>query len=147
MHKSAGRRPIVKFLQGKKGIQFVFEDLVATLKKEIFFTDIARQRILLKMKNICPPITEKIRDQKQLERFVITNEFVSKQKKPRLERATKLVPQQYGLFDYNITQLIYGDKVAFADYNTETAIIIEDPQIAEFQKRFSSCCMISCKIV
>lgn len=135
MHKSAGERPIVKFLQGKKGIQFMFEDLVTTLKKGDIFYRYSSAKDSAKNEKYLPANYRKIRDQKQLERFVITNEFTSKQKKPRLERAVKLVPQQYGLFDYNITQIIYGNKVAFADYNTETAIIIEDPQIAEFQKK------------
>jgi hypothetical protein len=37
------------------------------------------------------------------------------------------------LFDFGITQLIYGDKIAFIDYNTDTATIIENPVIAKFQ--------------
>ena len=56
-----------------------------------------------------------------------------KKKKPRLERAIKVVPPKYGLFDFGITQLIYGDKIAFIDYNTDTATIIENPVIARFQ--------------
>lgn len=29
---------------------------------------------------------------------------------------------------------MYGDKVAFIDYNSETVLLIENPKIAEFQK-------------
>ena len=135
MHQSAGHRPIVKFLQGKNGLRFVFEDLVTTLKKGDIFYRYSSAKDSIKNEKYLPANYRQMRDQKQLERFVITNESVSMQKKTRLERATKLVPQQYGLFDYDITQLIYGDKAAFVDYNTETAIIIEDTQIAEFQKK------------
>ena len=135
MHQSAGHRPIVKFLQGKNGLRFVFEDLVTTLKKGDIFYRYSSAKDSIKNEKYLPANYRQMRDQKQLERFVITNESVAKKKKLRLERATKLVPQQYGLFDYDITQLIYGDKAAFVDYNTETAIIIEDTQIAEFQKK------------
>ena len=54
---------------------------------------------------------------------------------PRLERSVKFVPKNYGLFDYDITEILYGDKIAFIDYNTETGLIIENPVIAEFQKK------------
>jgi len=30
---------------------------------------------------------------------------------------------------------IYGHKVAYIDFNTETSIVIENPMIAEFQRK------------
>ena len=135
MHQSAGHRPIVKFLEGKNGIRLVFEDLVISLKKgDIFYRYSSRKETTLADKYL-PQNYREIRDQKQLERFVITNELTAKSKKPRLERAIKIIPAKYDLFSYDIAQLIYGDKIAFLDYNTETAVIIENPQIAEFQKK------------
>ena len=41
----------------------------------------------------------------------------------------------FGLFYYEISELIDSQKVAFMDYQTETAIVIENPAIAEFQKK------------
>lgn len=135
MHQAAGKRPIVKFLQGRKGLQFVFEDLIASLKKgDVFYRYSSRKETTFGDKYL-PQNYRKLRDQKQLERFVITNESIAKIKKPRLERAVKIVPPKYDLFSYDIAQLIYGNKIAFLDYNTETAAIIENPQIAEFQKK------------
>ncbi|MDP3771421.1 MAG: hypothetical protein Q8R16_03925, partial [bacterium] len=49
-------------------------------------------------------------------------------------RAVKVVPPAYNLFQYDVVQLIYANKVAFMDYNTETALIIENSAVAEFQK-------------
>lgn len=77
----------------------------------------------------------KLRDQKQLERFVITNAATQERKKPRLEKSVKIVPRNFDLFEYDATELIYADKIAFVDYNTETAVIIENPKLAEFQKK------------
>ena len=54
---------------------------------------------------------------------------------PQLERAVKVIPEGSDLFAYNVTELIYGTKIAFVDYNTESAFIIENPVIAAFQER------------
>ncbi len=129
------KKPVVKFLEGRNGIAFVFEDLLSTLKRGDIFYRYSSGRDVRKNERYLPKNYREVRDQKQLERFVITNEQTGKTKKPRLEREMKIVPKEYGLFDYDITEIIYGNKVAFVDYNTETAFIIENPIIAEFQKK------------
>jgi hypothetical protein len=76
-----------------------------------------------------------LRDQKQLERKVITNVANKAGKHTRHEREIKVVPPDFDLFEYNISQIIYGNKVAVIDYNTETAVLIENPTIARFQQK------------
>ncbi|MDR3558263.1 MAG: hypothetical protein P4L61_01900 [Candidatus Pacebacteria bacterium] len=44
------------------------------------------------------------------------------------------MPDDLGPFEHNVTEVIYGDKVAFIDYGSEIAMIIESKKIAEFQK-------------
>ncbi len=129
------KRPIVKFLLGRKGIVFVYEDLLSTLKRGDVFYRFSSSKNERKQDWYVPKNYRERRDQKKIERFVITNERTQGKKKPRLERYIKVVPKEYDLWEYNITQLIYGHKVAFVDYNTETAIIIENPIIAEFQRK------------
>lgn len=131
---SQNNKPIVKFLEGKNGITSVFEDLVLTLHRGDVFYRYSSGRDVKKNERYLPKNYREVRDQKQLERFVITNEKTLGIKKPRLEREMKVVPKKYGLFDYDITQIIYGNKIAFVDYNTETSFIVENPIIAEFQK-------------
>ena len=46
----------------------------------------------------------------------------------------KVIPAAVEIFNYNITQRIYEDKVSFVDYNSNSAFIIENKQFAEFQK-------------
>lgn len=132
---SRAKKPIVKFLEGRNGLMSVFEDVVTSLRRGDIFYRYSSGRNVKKNEYYLPKNYRAIRDQKQLERFVITNEPTAQIKKPRLERGIKTIPKEFGLFDYDITQIIYGDKVAFVDYNTETAFIVENPVIAEFQKK------------
>ncbi|MFZ6014972.1 MAG: TrmB family transcriptional regulator [Patescibacteria group bacterium] len=129
------KKPVVKSLDGMKGIRFVYDDLLRTLKRGDVFYRYSAQHEFAAGEKYLPSNYRERRDGKGLQRFVITSEAVKKKKKPRLERAIKVVPPSYGLFNYGITQLIYGDKIAFIDYNTDTATIIENPVIAQFQAK------------
>ena len=130
-----GDRPHVTFLEGRQGIIYVYEDILTTLPPGGVFYRYSSKDHPRKEGFYVPKNYRERRDAKKLERFVITNKQNVTHKKPRLERATKTVPQGSELFAYNITELIYGPKIAFVDYNTETAIIIENPVIAKFQER------------
>jgi sugar-specific transcriptional regulator TrmB len=135
IYNGASSRPLVKYLEGKKGMRFVFEDIVHSLKKGDTFYRYSSTKDGKKGPSNLPTNYRTIRDQKKLERFVITSDEGSKYKKQKLERSIKVVPKEFGLFDYDITEIIYGGKVAFIDDNTETAIIIENSTIANFQKK------------
>ncbi len=135
IYNGASSRPVVKYLEGKQGIRFILEDIVHTLKKGDTFYRYSSTKDGKKGPSNLPADYRKIRDEKKLERFVITSEEGAKYAKPKLERSIKVVPKEYGLFDYDITQIIYAGKVAFIDDNTETAIIIENSTIANFQKK------------
>jgi sugar-specific transcriptional regulator TrmB len=124
---SQHKKPVVKFLEGRNGIMSVFEDLVLTLHRGDVFYRYSSGRDVKKNEYYLPKNYRDIRDQKQLERFVITNAQTAGTKKPRMERGMKVIPKDLGLFDYDITEIIYGDKIAFVDYNTETAFIVENP--------------------
>jgi hypothetical protein len=56
-------------------------------------------------------------------------------KKPKLEREIKIIDSINDNFIDNIIFTIYSNKVSFVDFNTETSIIIESSEIAEFQKK------------
>ncbi len=131
--KGVGNKPVVKYLTGKHGISFIFEDLVRTLKKGDIFYRYSAPRDLGMAEKYLPGNYRKIRDEKQLERFVITGPAIAQQKKSRLERGLKVLPKiEDG--EFNITQIIYGNKVAMINYESESAVLIEDRLIANFQK-------------
>lgn len=135
IHQSANKRPIVKYMEGKDGITSIFDDLVTSLKHGDIFYRYSSAKNVQEANNYLSTNYREKRDTKQLERFIITSEAQSKDKKPRLERDIRIVPKEFDLFDYDVTQIIYGDKVAFIDYNTETTLVIENPIIAEFQRK------------
>jgi len=130
--QSQGKRPLMRMLEGKKGIRSVFDDLVRSLKRgETFYryssASESREAYL-------SPSYRSLRDAKQLERFVITSQARASEKKSRMDRAMKVLPREYGPFDHDVTQLIYGNKVAFIDYNSETAFVIENPTFAAYHR-------------
>lgn len=136
-HTATGERPVFNYVEGQKGIMSIHDDIVTTLKKgDIYYryssakvTGVERRQNYLSKKYLL------LLDQKQLERKVITNVANKAGKRPRLEREIKVVPPDFDLFEYNISQIIYGNKVAVIDYNTETAVVIENPTIAKFQAK------------
>ena len=134
-YTTKAKKPLVKFLAGRKGIVSVYEDVLVTLKRGEVFYRYSSTKNVRKPDWYVPKQYRERRDKKQIERFVITSEKTQSRKKSRLERYIKTVPKDFDLWEYDITQLVYGDKLAFVDYNTETAIIIENPIIAEFQKK------------
>lgn len=134
-YSSHSKKPIVKYLTGRAGIQFVYADIIETLPKDGVFYRFSSRKDTTRGDYYLPPNYRKIRDQKRLQRFVISNVPASRLKKPRLERALKVIPPKYDLFAYDITEIIYSDKIAYIDYNTETAFIVENPLVAEFQRK------------
>ena len=132
---SADKKPQVKLLEGQNAIKFVYNDILDTLQTGEVFYRYSSTKDSKKGRSHLPTDYEMRRDKKKIERYVITSEAGVKRKKPKLERSIKAIPAKYGLFDYNITQLIYGKKIAVLDDNTDTAIIIENELIAEFQKK------------
>jgi len=135
IYKSPKTKPIIKFLEGKKGITFVYSDIVDSLKRGDVFYRYTSSKDLVKTNKYLPRDYREKRDNKNLERFVIRSQATEPQIKPDLNRNTKIVPPDFDLFDQNIIQLIYGSKVAIIDLNTETSFIIENDKFADFQKK------------
>ena len=126
--------PVVKRLDGKAGVHAVYEDVANTVKKgeEFYRYNAAKYSDLTKIGE--PEIYQEKRAAGELERLVISNPDYVKHHTKNLEDTLKVVPENFFPFDYNAAQIIYGDKVAFIDYNQPIATIIENPILARFQK-------------
>lgn len=135
IYRKQQKRPIVKFLEGRKGIQFVLNDLVETLRRGDVYFRYSSLKSALAIQKYIPRSLRARRDEKGLERFMITDGLTEWQKKPNLNRAHKLLPKGSGLFDDNTAHLIYSDKVVFFDFNSETVVLIQNATIAAFQKK------------
>lgn len=128
-------KPRVRFLEGRDGTKRIFDDVVRSLKKgDVFYRFSSNTDGQEKKDKYIPRGYRKMRDEKKLERQVITNEQTAKHKIAKLDRFIKVMPNDFGQFEHNVTELIYADKVAFIDYNSETAMIIESKRIADFQR-------------
>lgn len=133
--ESSKKKPLVTYSEGQEGIANAFEDVVTTLGKgDVYYRYSSRKNVRESGKYL-PKNYRETRDKKQLGRFVITNEKNQQEKKPSLDRSLKVVPKEFGLFEDDITQIIYDDKIAVIDYNTETVITIQNPIIAGFQRK------------
>lgn len=128
-------RPSLKILEGKKGVRYIFSDIVSSLKKgDVYYRYTARKPDE-NYEDYLPKDYRTLRDEKQLERMVITNSAFAGSKKPKLEREVVVIPQGYDLFEENVTKIIYGSKVAIVDYNTHVSYIIESPVFANFERK------------
>lgn len=128
------RRPVVRRLDGKEGVRSVYDDIVDTLKKgDVFYRYSSVDRGDIERVGL-PRDYEKQRDAKELERFVIASPDHAKTAEESLDVEMKVVPKEFYPFDYDVSQIIYGDKIAFIDYDQPVATIIENPVLAQFQR-------------
>ena len=138
MYQAPEEKPIVKFYEGKEGITSIYNDIVNTLKRGGVMYRYSSTNDINSSQKYLPKDYRKKRDNKNIERYVIRNEGTNEQKSPDLNRNTKVVPQDFDLFDQNIIQFIYDSKVAIVDMNTETSFVIENEKFATFQERIFS---------
>lgn len=135
-YSSNEQKPKVRFLEGKDGTKRTFDDVVRSLKTgDTFYRFSSNRDGQEKKDKYVPRIYRKMRDAKKLQREVITNSQTSVHKTPKLDRFAKVMPPDFGSFEHNVTEIIYGDRVAFIDYNSETSMIIESKNIARFQEQ------------
>ena len=124
----------VRFLEGPAGIREAFDDVISHTPRGETFYRYTSEKDLQKVNSYLSRDYRTRRDAKKLERMVISNPISGKQKRPRLERFIKYIPQERSLFDQNIIEIVYGDRLLFIDLDSEKVIIIENKTLAEFQK-------------
>lgn len=133
-HRKA--QPMIRYFQGPEGIRAVYEDLLQTIKKgDVVYRYDSPEDYKNYSKYKPSDYKKRIIDQKEVDWLIITNETTRVRKTPRLERSLKAVPGDQAGFMYDISQLIYGKKVAFIDYRQEVASIIESSTFAGFQRK------------
>lgn len=129
-------KPKISFYEGKAGIQTVYEYLVQSTSKGDIIYRYESPLDYSRNKQYYPSLYwQRASSRGDLEKMVITNEETNSRRHDSINRLSKAVPLNFDPFNYNITQLIVADKVAFIDYTTETAILIEHPRFADFQRK------------
>lgn len=136
LYQTIETRPAIKIFSGRKGIMSVYDDMLSTLKRgEVFYRYESHKNYRENRKYLPPRYFERTGDSGDLDRYIITNEVTGRAKKPRLGRFVKIVPATYDLFAYDISQIIYADKVVFIDFGSQTAYMLENPTFARFQRQ------------
>lgn len=132
-NNTSSDRPIIKYFEGAKSGEYVFDDIAYTLPKGAqFYRYTAYTGDKQPYKN---SYYLKARDEKQLERLAIVSEAKAKTKEKKLERSVRVIPKAFDLFEDNISLVIYGDKTAYVDYGSNTSFVVESPKIARFQEK------------
>lgn len=134
IHERRDKKPIVTYDEGDRAITEAISHVVHDLKKGDTYYRYSPALTLSQRKYIARDYRT-VRDKKGLERFIITDESSKKKFSIKLGKTIKAVPDDCDLFSNNITQLIFGNKVLFVDYNSKSVITIENQMIAEFQKK------------
>lgn len=136
-YERIGSQPVIRYFQGRNGIAYVFDRLLRSNKKQGIIYRYESPSDYARNKRYYPPlyIERATGPHKQIQKFVITNDKTQSKRRASLGRYSKAVPASFDPFEYDITQIILGDKVAFIDYKTETASIIESETFADFQRQ------------
>lgn len=129
------KKPKVIYQEWKKALIYVFSDIIHSLNSWDVFYRVSSERDVNKANSYLPDNYREIRDKKQLERYVIMSEAWAANKSPRLERELITIPPELDDFDDNISLTIYGNKIAYIDFNNETSIIIEHEALVDFHKK------------
>lgn len=125
--------PNIRVLSWKKWIKEVFEDVVLTLNKwDMYYRYSSRLNF---KDSFLPNNYWELRDKKEIQRMVITSEDRAENKKNKLDREVVYIPKWMDLFDQNVAKLIYKNKVAIIDYNTNNSFIIENKILASFEEK------------
>lgn len=133
-YRSGEEKPVAKYFEGRDGIRFVWDDVVSSLKKGDTYYRYSSSLAANQRRDYLSSHYHDMRTKKQIERFVITNEAISKLHERDMDMEIRVIPKESDLFEYGITGIIYADKIAFIDYSKEMAFIVENKAIADFQR-------------
>lgn len=126
--------PQFKTFDSTRWIHYIFNDVIESLNVgDVFYRYSGRKPS--SHRDILNNSYRAKRDEKQIERMVITNASLKEQKPEKVEKEVVSIPKRYDLFEDNISKIMYADKVAIIDYNTNTSFIIQNKKFAEFEKK------------
>jgi sugar-specific transcriptional regulator TrmB len=129
------KTPGIVVRYGREAIKMLYEEAVMELKKgDVYYRYHSIDTEAWVPGMYATAKSRRVRDSKDLQRLVITNEENMNRKRQNPNRHIKTVPKKFDLFKHNVGQLMYGNKTAIIDYNNEVAVIIDSAPITMFQK-------------
>lgn len=133
IYTSDSSRPTVTTIEWENFWKLIFEDIVNTLEKWETYMRYSSRTTQQGIEKYLA--YRKTRDDKDIQRLIITGKDNAIKKPKRLNHEIRIIPEDFDLFDDNIGKAIYKDKVAILDYNTQTSFIIQNQKFADFEKK------------
>jgi len=130
-------KPELRTFYTKDAMKHIFYDVVETLNPwETYYRYSSRKHD--NMRGFMSNDYKNKRDSKEIQRMVITSDELKKLKEKwnkKLNREMVAIPKKYDLFEDNISKIIYANKLAIIDYESQTSFIIENKKLADFEKK------------
>ncbi len=131
-----GDLPILSTKEGIDGIRSIHQDLLDSVPRWGIYYRYSSSRTEYAGKSLYTPENyETVQNKKELERVIITSERQQKNRTTNPNREVITIPKAFDEFDDNITKLIYADKVAIIDYDTQTGWVIENEHFARYEEK------------
>lgn len=123
-------KPEIQVHDGENSVSSLYDDIALSLPRNGTYFRYTSRKADTKHSTIY----RELRKKKELERLVITSVEKADKKQEDPNRFIKTIPKEFA-FDDNVTLVIYADKIAHIDHNTNTTITITSKPLARFQEK------------
>lgn len=123
-------KPETQVHEGENSVSSLYDDIALSLPRGGTYFRYTSRKADTKRSGIY----RELRKKKELERLVITSIEKAHKKQEDPNRFIKTIPKEFA-FDDNVTLVIYADKIAHIDHNTNTTITITSKPLARFQEK------------
>ncbi len=135
--RSGSSVPKVRVMHGPNASVALYTEVAEILPKNgIYFRYSSRAEKRDKIGNL--GAYHRLRDEKRIERMVITNEDLAKIATEKVGRDLVALPAPFP-FKQNFQKIIYADRVAIVDIETDTVCVIESALLASFEEAIFRC--------
>ncbi len=136
LHKKKHEAPILSVREGIEWIRSIHGDLVHSLKKgSTYFRYSSTRDEKSRKVSYIPSDYLLVQKSKELSRFVITNKEHEEIHNNNPYREIVSIPSSFDPFNDNISKIIYGNKVAIIDYDSQMGFIIENERFARYEEK------------
>ena len=136
MYEKKMHTPILSIKEWVDGIRSIHADLLQSVPKWGIYYRYSSSRGEYEGKSIYTPDDyESIQKKKELERIVITNVHQAKKRMDDPNREVITIPPSFDEFWDNISKIIYANKVAIIDYDSQIWWVIENEWFARYEEK------------
>lgn len=134
-YKIDGKKPVLRYFEWQKEIQKMFTDVGQTLPKNGTWFRYSSRKSDRSPDHTLVKRYKELRDEKKLQRMVITNDELARTKRWWMDSEMVSIPKTYDLFEDNVAKAIYGNKISLIDWDAMTGFTIESEKLARFEEK------------